>query len=214
MRREFAATLRNMGRFARVIGEDHRDGPQIATLRETINSGFSSTHTNADSVKFEFGAERQADLAERDSILRWATEARTAYLLELSLGRGLEYQTRSHPLTLSLVEARRTFCRSTGQALENLAAGVEGGTVTEKPDLPGALGGFETEFANWFAANPEQHMTGATSGILATARQFVAVVEGIAVDIEEHASERSNALRRATGRKGQEGTSAGTSGEC
>jgi len=214
MRREFAATLRNMGRFVRVVGEDHPDGPQIAMLRETINSGFSSTHTNADSVKFEFGAERQADLAERDSILRWATEARTAYLLELSLGRGLEYQTMTHPLTRSLVEARRTFCRSAGQTLENLAAGVESGTVTETPDLRGPLGGLETEFANWFAANPEQHRNPATSGILATARQLVTVVEGLAVDIEEHASARSNALRRAIGRKGQEGTSGATNGEC
>jgi multidrug resistance protein MdtO len=191
MQREFVATLRNMGRFAELIGEEkgQATGTQIAKLREIINTGFANAHTHADSIKFEFGPEREANLALRDNFLRWATAGRTLYLLELSLGHGLDYQSAAHPVSSSLLAARRGFCVTAGDMLEYLADRVEGRTLTEAPDVQGALGRLETEFANWFAANPEEHQTPATSGILATARQLVTVVEGIGLDIQEHPSD-------------------------
>ena len=188
MQREFVATLRNMGRFADLIGQENREttGTQIAKLRETINAGFANTHTNADSIKFEFGPERQANLALRDNFLRWATAGRTLYLLELSLGRGLDYQSATHQVPAALLAERRAFCLTAGDRLEQLAERVEGRTPTEARDLQGALGRLESEFRNWFAANPEEHQTPATSGILATARQLVTVEQGLGLDIQEH----------------------------
>ena len=190
MRRECMRTLRSMGRFAVLLGEENRQvfDAQIASLRETINTGFANTHTDADSIKFEFGAQREANLILRDNFLRWATTARTLYLLELSLGRGLDYQRVSHPLTPSLVEVRRNFCRTAGDTLQHLADLVEGRSVAETPDLSAALSRLETEFANWFAAHPEKHLTAATSGILSTARQFVTMEQGLGLDIREHTS--------------------------
>jgi hypothetical protein len=189
MRREFGDTLRNMGRFAEVIGDENRDleGPQIAKLRETINTAFSNTHVNADSVKFEFGPERNTKLALRDNILRWVATARTLYLLQLSLGRALDYQSAVHPLPVSLVAARQAFCATAGATLEQLAKRVEGRARMTAPDLPGALGRLENAFTNWFAAHPEEHVTPSTSGILATARQFVTVEQGLELDMEAHA---------------------------
>jgi multidrug resistance protein MdtO len=190
MRREFVGTLRNMGRFADLIGEENREatGAQIAKLRETINAGFANTHTNADSIKFEFGPEREKNLALRDNFLRWASAGRALYLLELSLGRALDYQSATHPVTSSRIAARRAFCVTAGNMLQQLADRVEGRTPTEASDLQGALSRLETEFGNWFAANPEQRITPATSSILATARQLVTVEQGLGLDIQAHAS--------------------------
>lgn len=191
MRREFVATLRNMGRFVALIGEEDRElaGPQIASLRETINTGFANTHTNGDSIKFEFGPERETNLALRDNILRWAVTARTLYLLELSLGRGLIYQRASHPLPPSVVAVRQAFCGAAGDALQHLADQLEGRGATEPTDVQGALANLENELTKWFATRTEEQLTASTSEIIATGRQFVTVAEGLGQDIREHTSE-------------------------
>ena len=88
-----------MGKFAALIAEPNRAaaGLEIASLRETINTGFANTHSDADSIKFEYGPEMEADRALRESILRWQSSARTLYLLELSLGRYLAIKANCMP---------------------------------------------------------------------------------------------------------------------
>jgi multidrug resistance protein MdtO len=175
----FAATLRKMGKFASLIaGKDRAaTGPQIASLREAINTGFANTHSDADSIKFEYGPELKADRALRESILRWQSGARTLYLLELSLGRQLAIQSELHAVTPALDSAYRDFCETTRQALETLADRVEETKSAAMPDVQRALGHLETELSMWFEAHAGKDTADRVSGILATARQIAALVE-------------------------------------
>ena len=78
-----------MAQFSSLIAEKDRAavGPRIASLLEGTNTGFANTHTDADSIKFEYGPQLEADRTLRESILHWQSGARSLYLLELSLGR-------------------------------------------------------------------------------------------------------------------------------
>jgi multidrug resistance protein MdtO len=190
MRREFAAALRNMGRFAELIGAENRDlvGRQIGSLRETINTGLANVHTDADSIKFEFGANREANLALRANILRWQAVARTLYLLELSLGRHLAQQTALHTLPPSLFAIRKAFCVAAGQALESLGDSIEGKRKAATAEVKERFAQLEKELANWFSTRSEQGLSTSVSGIVATARQFVTIVQELDLDIRSEAS--------------------------
>ena len=179
IRIEFAATLRKMGKFAALLIEKDRAsaGLQIASLRETINTGFANAHTDADSIKFEYGPQVEADRALRESILRWQSAARTLYLLELSLGRQFALQSELHPITPALDSAYQSFCDTTCGALEALADRVDGAASADLPDLKPALTQLEKELSAWFQAHTGEDTAQRVSAILATARQIVAMIE-------------------------------------
>ena len=181
MRKEFEKTLRRMGTFAGLIAAEHRTAAELklAALRETINTGFSNVHTHADSIKFEFGAGRAANLALRERILHWQSVARTLYLLELGLGRHLSLRSLAE-LPAGLREAQEKFCDTAGETLEFIAARVEGTAPKGmRPDLHGALAGLVKESALWFASRPVEHLSARVSGVIATAREFVVIAEGL-----------------------------------
>ena len=179
IRVEFAATLRKMGKFAALLAEKDRAsaGLQIASLRETINTGFANAHTDADSIKFEYGPEVEADRALRESILRWQSGARSLYLLELSLGRQLALQSELHAITPALGSAYKYFCDTTCGALEALADRVDGAASAELPDVKRALTQLEKELSTWFQVHTGEDTAQRVSAILATARQIVAMIE-------------------------------------
>lgn len=191
----FANTLREMGKFASLIAERDRAvaGPEIASLRETINTGFANTHSDADSIKFEYGPELEADRALRESILRWQSGARTLYLLELSLGRHLAIQSEVHAVSPGLDSAYRDFCETTCQALNALADRVAEKKSADVPDVKPALAHLENELSVWFAAHTGKDTADRVSGILATARQIAAMIEAGSAEILAPAPAASSA---------------------
>ena len=176
---EFARTLRKMAQFARLIvaSDPSSAGVQIASLRESINTGFATAHTDADAIKFEFGSTAEVDQGLRDSILHWQSAARTLYLLELTLGRHLVTQRELHAIPPALDAANTSFCNTVAQALEVLADRVDRKMAAPFPDLRSALAGLEKELSTWFSTHTETLTAERVSGILATGRQIVAMLQ-------------------------------------
>ena len=187
IRVEFAETLREMAQFFSLIAEKDRAavGPRIASLRETINTGFANTHTDADSIKFEYGPQLEADRTLRESILHWQSGARSLYLLELTLGRHLAIQSELHAITPTLDSAYKDFCSAICKALDALADRVDGKTAVELPDIKRALAHLEKELSVWFEAHTGKETADRVSGILATARQIAAMVQAGGSEIHE-----------------------------
>jgi len=83
--------VRIFARSARLVASlqsvsEEKDGiARVGTLRDEINSLFTSVNTEADAVLFESGERRALSLAARDRIRRWLSTLRTLYLLELPL---------------------------------------------------------------------------------------------------------------------------------
>jgi len=192
MLRELVGALRNMGMLCALLAEEDSglSEAKIALLKESISAELANAHTHADSIKFEFGAGRERNLALRENALRWKSLARTLYLVELSLGSYIRQQNAQSRLPPPLRLAMDHFCLTAADILRVLADHIEGRKPTIAPDLQAALVRVEKEISEWCNLHPNENRSTITSAILAIGRQFITVSEALDADIRANTGPR------------------------
>jgi multidrug resistance protein MdtO len=130
MKEEFVANLRLLAKLAREpIAMDIRIAIERSyELRERINAQFDKIRSLADGVLFEFGANRQQDLALRDRVRRWQPELRTLFILRIA---SLKYrlQLQGFDLPLAIQHFQNEFDECSARTLDNMAAWIESNGV-------------------------------------------------------------------------------------
>lgn len=146
----FISNLRLIANLARNLpeGKPDADLKRIRLLRYQIASNFTKVNTEADAIPFEFGQKRARHMAARAFIKRWQPSIRTLYLMELTL---LQYRFfgSDAELPASIVAAQRRFNNTCAQALETMAARLEGtNTVSPGEEVADSLHTLEERFAS------------------------------------------------------------------
>ena len=85
MKNAFISLLRSLAKLARAPVEPLDDIEQSYALRETINNNFDKVRALSDAVLFEFGADRQQDLAFRSQITHWQPQLRMLFITRVAL---------------------------------------------------------------------------------------------------------------------------------
>ena len=140
MKKSFITSLRLLGQLSMVPpSKDIRVViEQTSSLREKINTNLDKVRLFADAVLFEFGPTRQQDLALRRQIVRWQSDVRTLFLMEIAW---LKYhlQLPGFELPESLHEAQQEFSDTFPRTLEGMADRIEGGSRDEKLNVEDSL---------------------------------------------------------------------------
>ena len=144
MKKSFITSLRLLGQLSIVpLSKDIRVVlEQTSSLREKINTNLDKVRLFADAVLFEFGSSRQQDLALRRQIVRWQSEVRMLFLMEIAW---LKYRLQLPGFELPdvLNEAQQEFSDTLARTLEGMAVRIEGGPPNEKLNLEDSLGRLE-----------------------------------------------------------------------
>jgi multidrug resistance protein MdtO len=152
MKRAFISSLRFLAQFAREpVSRDLRVAIERSySLRETINTNLEKTRTLADAVLFEFGPSRQQDLALRRHIVRWQSELRMLFLMEIAW---LKYslQLPGFELPEELREAQQEFSHTLAHTLEGMADRIEGGPAEENLNFEDAVEYLERKIQSCFS---------------------------------------------------------------
>ena len=140
MKKSFITSLRLLGQLSIVpLSKDIRVLiEQTSSLREKINTNLDKVRLLADAVLFEFGSSRPQDLALRRQIVRWQSEVRMLFLMEIAW---LKYrlQLPGFELPEALRGAQQEFSDALARTLEGMAGRLEGGPQNEKPNLEDSL---------------------------------------------------------------------------
>jgi multidrug resistance protein MdtO len=136
MKKSFITNLRLLGQLfsvppskdIRVVTE------QTSSLREQINTNLDKLKVLGDAVLFEFGSSRQQDLALRGQIMRWQSQVRVLFLMEITW---LKYrlQLPGFELPEGLREAQLEFDDEFARTLESMADRFEGKRSTRKAEF-------------------------------------------------------------------------------
>jgi hypothetical protein len=136
MKKSFITNLRLLGQLfsvppskdIRVVTE------QTSSLREQINTNLDKLKVLGDAVLFEFGSSRQQDLALRGQIMRWQSQVRVLFLMEITW---LKYrlQLPGFELPEGLREAQLEFDDEFARTLESMADRFEGSQSTRKAEF-------------------------------------------------------------------------------
>ena len=126
MKRAFVSNLRLLAQLARepISGDLQVAIGRSYELRERINAQFDKIRSLADGVLFEFGANRQQNLALRDRVRRWQPELRTLFILRIA---SLKYrlQLQGFELPLAIQHFQKEFDECSARMLDNMAAWIE-----------------------------------------------------------------------------------------
>jgi multidrug resistance protein MdtO len=127
MKRTFVSTLRLLAQLVRepLLGETRLAIDGSYALRETINTNFDKERALADGVLFEFGSNRQQDLAFRNRIRRWQPRLRTLFLTRNAL---LNYrlQLPGFELPEAVEVAQQKFDDRISKMLDGMANRIAG----------------------------------------------------------------------------------------
>src|SRR5258705_676583 len=128
---------------------------QTSSLREKINTNLDKLRVLGDAVLFEFGSSRQQDLALRGQIVRWQSEVRMLFLMEITW---LKYRLKlpGFELPEGLREAQLEFDDGFARTLESMADRFEGGEQIEKADFENSLRRLDGKIGNsWSKGSSE-----------------------------------------------------------
>jgi multidrug resistance protein MdtO len=144
MRRVFTNNLRLMAQLARPADVADRRGAirHAYALGQTINANFDQVRSLEDSVIFEFGASRAADLALRDRIRLWQSKLRALFLLR---GAALRYRLElpGFEIPPQMEPAQREFDDELARTLDGMADRMESNREPRPNHLKEALGRLE-----------------------------------------------------------------------
>jgi multidrug resistance protein MdtO len=131
---------------------------QTSSLREKINTNLDQVRLLADAVLFEFGSSRQQDLALRRQIVRWQSEVRMLFLMEIAW---LKYrlQLPGFELPEGLREAQLEYDDEFARTLESMADRFEGGRSTRKADFENSLRRLERNIETCCSRDSSQQVT-------------------------------------------------------
>ncbi|MCU1337749.1 MAG: hypothetical protein JWO19_3330 [Bryobacterales bacterium] len=127
MKRTFISNLRLLAQLVRepLPGEKRIAIDRCYSLRETISVNFDKVMALADGVLFEFGSNRQQDLALRGRIRRWQPQLRTLFLTRIAL---LKYrlQLPGFELPEAVALAQQEFDDQLAKVLDGMANRIDG----------------------------------------------------------------------------------------
>lgn len=127
MKKRFISVLRLLADFEK---EPLSQNLRIATergysLREIIGGVFSEVRALGDAAVFEFGRDRQQNLALRDAIIRWHSQLRIVFVIRIALWK-YRAQLGGFELPKELLAAQQAFDYQLAQRLSDLADRLEG----------------------------------------------------------------------------------------
>lgn len=180
----FISNLRFIANLTQDLPEPKPDADlkRIRLLRYKIASNFTKVNTEADAIPFEFGEKRARHMAARAFIKRWQPSIRTLYLMQLAL---LQYRFfgADAELPASILDAQRRFNNVCAQALEAMAARLEGtNTVSLGEALADSLHILEERFASVSPVLLRGPLV-RVHGLLALSRQIRSQLEETFLDI-------------------------------
>jgi multidrug resistance protein MdtO len=160
MKKSFITSLRLLGQLSIVpLSRDIRVViEQTSSLREKINTNLDKVRLFADAVLFEFGSSRQQDLALRKQIVRWQSEVRMLFLMEIAW---LKYrlQLPGFELPEGLREAQQEFDDEFARTLESMADGFEGKRLTRKAEFENSFKRLERNIQTCYSKASSQQVT-------------------------------------------------------
>jgi multidrug resistance protein MdtO len=140
MKRTFISNLRLLAQLVRepLPGDKKLAIDRSFSLRETIGVNFDKVMALGDWIIFEFGSNRQQDLALRGRIRRWQPRLRTLFVTRTVL---LKYRLRlpGFELPEAVAAAQREFDDRISKMLDGMANRLEA-------DAPGTRNDFEDPF--------------------------------------------------------------------
>jgi len=159
MKKSFITSLRLLGQLSIVpLSKDLRVViEQTSSLREKINTTLDKVRLLADAILFEFGPSRQQDLALRRQIVRWQSEIRMLFLMEIAW---LKYrlQLPGFELPEALREAQQEFSDALARTLEGMADRIDGGPAKEKGDFEDSLVRLERQVRTCCSEGPSEEV--------------------------------------------------------
>jgi multidrug resistance protein MdtO len=160
MKKSFITSLRLLGQlFSVPLSKDIRVViEQTSSLREKINTNLDKVRLLADAVLFEFGPSRQQDLALRRQIVRWQSESRMLFLMEITW---LKYrlQLPGFELPEGLREAQLEFDDEFARTLESMADRFEGRRSTKKAEFENSFKRLERNIQTCYSKASSQQVT-------------------------------------------------------
>ena len=160
MKKSFITSLRLLGQLSIVpLSKDIRVViEQTSLLREKINNNLDKVRLLADAVLFEFGPSRQRDLALRRQIVRWQSEVRMLFLMEIAW---LKYrlQLPGFELPEGLREAQLEFDDEFARTLESMADGFDGKRSTRKAEFENSFKRLERNIQTCYSKASSQQVT-------------------------------------------------------
>ena len=160
MKKSFITSLRLLGQlFSVPLSKDIRVViEQTSSLREKINTNLDKLRVLGDAVLFEFGSSRQQDLALRGQIMRWQSEVRMLFLMEITW---LKYrlQLPGFELPEGLREAQLEFDDEFARTLESMADRFEGRRSTKKAEFENSFKRLERNIQTCYSKASSQQVT-------------------------------------------------------
>src|SRR6476469_5044155 len=184
MKKSFITSLRLLGQLITVpLSKDVRVViEQTSSLREKINTNLDKVRLLADAVLFEFGPSRQRDLALRRQIVRWQSEVRMLFLMEIAW---LKYrlQLPGFELPEGLREAQLEFDDEFARTLESMADRFEGKRSTRKAEFDKSFKRLEQTIQICYSRDSSQQVTAQLKTFQSLCRRIGSLTMSLASEI-------------------------------
>jgi len=184
MKKSFITSLRLLGQLfsvppskdIRVVTE------QTSSLREQINTNLDKLKFLGDAVLFEFGSSRQQDLALRGQIMRWQSQVRMLFLMEITW---LKYrlQLPGFELPEGLREAQLEFDDEFARTLESMADRFEGKRSTRKVEFENSFKRLERNIQACYSRDSSQQVTAQLQTFQSLCRRIGSLTMSLANEI-------------------------------
>jgi len=184
MKKSFITSLRLLAHLSRVPpSRDIRVAiEQTSSLREKINTNLDKLRLLADAVLFEFGPFRQQDLALRRKIVRWQSEVRMLFLVEITW---LKYRLQfpGFELPEGLREAQLEFDDEFARTLESMADRFEGRRSTKKAEFENSFKRLERNIQTCYSKASSQQVTAQLQTFQSLCLRIESLTMSLAIEI-------------------------------
>lgn len=184
MKKSFITNLRLLGQlFSVPPSKDIRVViEQTSSLREQINTNLDKLKVLGDAVLFEFGSSRQQDLALRGQIMRWQSQVRVLFLMEITW---LKYrlQLPGFELPEGLREAQLEFDDEFARTLESMADRFEGKRSTRTAEFENSLKRLERNIQTCYSRDSSQQVTAQLQTFQSLCRKIGSLTMSLANEI-------------------------------
>jgi multidrug resistance protein MdtO len=184
MKKSFITNLRLLGQlFSVPPSKDIRVViEQTSSLREQINTNLDKLKVLGDAVLFEFGSSRQQDLALRGQIMRWQSQVRVLFLMEITW---LKYrlQLPGFELPEGLREAQLEFDDELARTLESMADRFEGKRSTRKVEFENSFKRLERNIQACYSRDSSPQVTAQLQTFQSLCRRIGSLTMSVANEI-------------------------------
>jgi multidrug resistance protein MdtO len=159
MKKAFISSLRLQAQLAsEPSSKDLRVSlERIYSLRETINTSLENVRAFTDAVLFEFGPSRQQDVALRRQIVRWQTQLRMLFLMQIAW---LKYslQLPGFELPEAIRVSQQEFDDRLVEMLDGMADRIEGKAPKEKENFKDSFERLERKIRACCSEEPQEEL--------------------------------------------------------